>query len=130
MKARDVVKLIFVVLLTAVAVWTLVLFAQTGSALREGSERVDNFGEAIGFTFAALFIVLVGIIGGGISIASSLVAVLLCSFGVRREIKIKEDGIAVKVPREKWVRIVFWCALGVNAGMILANTILFILLGR
>ena len=130
MKARDVVKLIFAVLLTVVAVWTLVLFAQAGDAIRRGAEQVDGIGEAIGFTFAALFLALFGLIGGGISIVASLITILICSFGARREIRVKENGIAVKIPRERWVRVIFWVILGTNIAAILTNTILFIILGH
>ena len=130
MRIKDVIKLVFVVFLTAVAVWALVIFAQTGSALREGSEQVENAGEAIGFAFAAIFIALFGIIGGGVSIIASLIAILICSFGVRRQIRIKSSGSAEQILRKTWVRILFWCFLGGNAGMILANMILFIQLGH
>ena len=129
MKAKDIVKLIFAVLLTVVAIWTLVLFAEAGDAIRHGSENVNDFGTAIGFTFAALFLALFGLIGGGISIVSSLITILICSFGVRRAIRIKENGVAVKIPRERWVRIIFWIFLGTNIALIVTNTILFIILG-
>ena len=130
MKKRDIVKLVFVVLLTVVAVWAMVLFAQTGSALKQGAEEVDNAGEAIGFTFAAIFIALIGIIGGGVSIVCSLIGILICSFGVRKEIRVKENGVSTIVQRAKWVRIVFWVFLGGNAGMVVANVVLFALLGK
>ncbi len=130
MKTRDVVKLVFTVLLTVVAVWALVLFAQTGSALKQGAEQVDGAGEAIGFAFAALFIVLFGVIGGGVSIVASLIVILICSFGVRKQIRVKENGILTPIPRAKWVRTVFWFFLGTNAGMVVANIVLFILLGK
>ena len=104
------------------------LSAETRSALEEGAEQVDSAGEAFGFVFAAIFIVLFSILGGGASILSSLIAILICSFGVRQKVGAKEEGVAVKIPRERWVRIVFWSFLGTNAGMILANIVLFILL--
>lgn len=130
MRIKDIIKLVFVVFLTAVAVWALVIFAQTGSALREGSEQVENAGEAIGFAFAAIFIALFGIIGGGVSIIASLITMLICSFGVRRQIWVREGNTVVRTDRPVWVRILFWCFLGGNAGMIVANMILFILLGH
>lgn len=115
MKKRDIVKLVFVIILTLVSAY----FCIMSGVLRDGTDHVgdnvDNAGEAVGAGIAAVFLVLINVITMGASVIASAISVLICSFGVRSE--------------SKAAKIVFWCFLAVNVVLAIVS-LLFVFVGR
>ena len=59
MKKRDIVKLVFASILIIAALLCCVMSISMRQEIAESDENVDDVGEAIGFTFAALFVIIV-----------------------------------------------------------------------
>ncbi|MBQ3639113.1 MAG: hypothetical protein II955_01175 [Clostridia bacterium] len=83
MRKRDIVKLVFASILIIAALICCVMSVTVRQGINEAGEQVDNAGEAIGFTFAALFMALFAVIGVGITVICDLVSSIICIFGIR-----------------------------------------------
>ena len=83
MRKKDIVKLVVVLIFTAVALFFCITGATVSQSIRAGEEQVDNGGEAIGYAFAAIFGILAALIFAAIAVVSDLISVIICLFGVR-----------------------------------------------
>ena len=115
MKKKDIVKLVFVVILTLIAVYCCIMSGVLRDSTDHVGDNTENAGEAIGAAFAAIFLVLFNFLSMGIGVIASAISILISSFGVR-------SG-------QKPARIVFWCFLAVNVILIILS-VLFMFAGR
>lgn len=83
MKKRDIVKLVFASILIIAALLCCVMSISMRQEIAESGENVDDVGEAIGFTFAALFMALFAVMGVGITVICDLISAIICIFGIR-----------------------------------------------
>ena len=82
MRKSDIVKLVFVIILTVAAIICCVASISIRVSLDQTRETVEGE-EAVGFIFGAFFGILIAILFAGGGIIADLVSVLLCAFGLR-----------------------------------------------
>ena len=100
MRKRDIVKLVFAVIFLIAALIACVLSISVRQSIAEGSEQIDNGGEALGFAFASIFLALFAVLGVGITVICNVISLIICAFGVRSP--------------QKPAKIVFWVLLAAN----------------
>ena len=85
MRKSDIVKLVFAVLLTIVAIFCCVMSVSIRVGLEEAKDQVEGK-EAVAFIFGAAFGFLIAIVFALAGLLADLIAVLLCAFGLRSPI--------------------------------------------
>ena len=83
MRKSDIVKFVFVIILTLIAIYCCVAAVSIRVGLDQAKETVDSGGEAVGFIFGAAFGILVAILFAFGGMIAALISILLCAFGLR-----------------------------------------------
>ena len=81
MRKRDIVKLVFVVIFTLVAIFSCVISISTAQTIAEGGEQIDSGAEAVAFTFVAIFGVVGALIFAANAVICDVVSAIICLFG-------------------------------------------------
>ena len=85
MRKSDIVKLVFVILLTLIALYCCVMAVSVRVGLQQSKNNTsgNDVGYALGFAFAAAFGYLIAILVAFAGILADLISILLCAFGLR-----------------------------------------------
>ena len=83
MRKSDLIKLIFVIVLTIIAAFCCVTAITVRQGFEAAKAEVDSTGEAIGYVFGVAFGILVAVLFAIAGMIANLVSILLCAFGLK-----------------------------------------------
>lgn len=86
MRKSDIVKLVFVILLTLAAIYCCLAAISVRVGLEQTRDNVNgnkDVGYALGFAFAAAFGYLIAVLVAFAGIIANAISILLCAFGLR-----------------------------------------------
>lgn len=89
MRKSDIVKLVFVILLTLAAIYCCVVAISVRVGLEQSRDNVNgnnDVGYALGFAFAAAFGFLIAILIAFGGMIANAISILLCALGLRSPI--------------------------------------------
>ena len=108
MRTSDIVKLVFIGILTIAAIICCVAALSIRFDLEKAGESVEGT-EAIGFAFAAAFGFIIAILFAFGGMIAAAISILLCAFGLRAPVG--------------WVKITFLVLMIVDIALILTTAI-------
>lgn len=109
MRKSDIVRLVFISILTIAAIICCVLSISVRVSLEKAGENVEGAAEGLGFAFAAAFGMIIAILYAIAGMVAGLISILIAAFGLRAPVL--------------GVRITFIVLLVVDAALILTTAI-------